>query len=110
CLKSVHANTPAGMYEVLVLDDASPEPVADALAEVTGLRFARNDVNLGFVGSCNKAAGLARGDILVFLNNDTAMTPGWLDALLAVFRDHQDACSVRAKLIHPGWRLQAAGA
>src|SRR5213593_5000251 len=28
CLKSVHANTPAGMYEVLVLDDASPEPVA----------------------------------------------------------------------------------
>ena len=32
CLQSVHAHTPAGTFEVIVVDDASPEPVADALA------------------------------------------------------------------------------
>ncbi len=58
CLKSVHANTPAGTYEVIVVDDASPETGgADVLAAVTGVRFERNGGNLGFLASCNRAAG-----------------------------------------------------
>ena len=85
CLKSVHANTPTGSYEVIVVDDASPEPASKTLAAVSGVRFERNEANLGFVASCNRAAGLARGEILVLLNNDTIVTPGWLAALLAVF-------------------------
>ena len=44
--------------------------------------FVRNAANLGFIGTCNRGAALARGDILVFLNNDTIVTAGWLDALL----------------------------
>ena len=42
CLKSVHANTLAGSYEVIVVDDASPEPASKTLAAVTGVRFERN--------------------------------------------------------------------
>jgi GT2 family glycosyltransferase/glycosyltransferase involved in cell wall biosynthesis len=56
CLKSIHENTRMGCYEVLVQDDASPEPTATALANVTGVRFERNETNLGFLGSCNRAA------------------------------------------------------
>jgi hypothetical protein len=76
CLASLHANTTAGSYEIVILDDASPEPAEKALSVVSGVRFVRNDNNVGFVGSCNRAAGLARGEILVFLNNDTVPTAG----------------------------------
>ena len=109
CLKSIQAHSPAGMFEVIVVDDASPEPVAEALKDVTGVQIVRNEVNLGFIGTCNRGATLAHGEIIVFLNNDTIVTPGWLDALLTVFREHPDAGLVGAKLIYPDGRLQEAG-
>jgi GT2 family glycosyltransferase len=109
CLRSVHANTLPGSYEVLVVDDASSEPAAVTLADVTGIDFVRNDTNLGFIRSCNRAALLARGEMLVFLNNDTIVTSGWLEGLGSVFSEHPDAGLVGAKLIYPDGRLQEAG-
>jgi GT2 family glycosyltransferase/glycosyltransferase involved in cell wall biosynthesis len=109
CLQSVHAHTPAGSFEVIVVDDASPEPMEEVLAAVTGARFERNSQNLGFLASCNRGAALARGEFVVLLNNDTIVTEGWLDALLRVFALRPDAGLVGAKLIYPDGRLQEAG-
>ena len=99
-LSCEHRPRDDGRVRSIVVDDASPEPLADALAGVSGVRFERNPENLGFIGTCNRAATLARGSTLVFLNNDTIVTPGWLDALLAVFVAHPDMLSRAAGADH----------
>lgn len=68
---------PAG--EVLVLDNHGPYPPSGLPAGATLL--AAPGRNLGFAAGCNRAAAMARGDWLVFLNPDARPAPDWLAAL-----------------------------
>lgn len=109
CLKSIAENTQGVSFEVLVVDDCFAEPAAEALAAVSGVRFLRNEHNLGFLRTCNRGAAEARGRYLLLLNNDTLVLPGWLDALLRLAKRGDDIGAVGAKLLFPDGRLQEAG-
>ena len=107
CLVSLLEHT-EGAFEVIVVDNASTDATASMLASVQGIRVIVNTKNLGFVLACNQGAAKASGDFIVFLNNDTEVTSGWLQALLLPFEDH-DVGIVGAKLVYPDGRLQEAG-
>ena len=109
CLRAIAAHPPAAAFEVIVVDDGSPDETPRQLPRVEGLRYHRRAANGGFIAACNDGAALARGDYLVLLNNDTVPQPGWLDALLATFDSHPDAGLVGAQLLYPDGRLQEAG-
>ena len=109
CLRSLLETANEASFEVVVVDDASSDETVDELDTIDGIVKLRNDENLGFVGTCNRGASAAQGDYVVFLNNDTAVADGWLDALLETFDRFPDAGLVGARLVYPDGRLQEAG-
>jgi GT2 family glycosyltransferase len=114
CLSTLRETLPAGFRgEIIVVDDASTDGTADLIEELAAedelLRIVRNPRNRGFLDSANRGAEEAGGDVLVFLNNDTILLPGWLEPLLRVFAEHDDAGAVGGRLLYPDGRLQEAG-
>ncbi|MDO9708727.1 methyltransferase domain-containing protein [Paracraurococcus lichenis] len=109
CLASIAAAPPRAGIEVIVAEDASGDPAIASLREVTGITLRENAANLGFLRSCNAAAATARGRFLLFLNNDTELLPGAIDALVELAQARPDAGLVGARLVYPDGRLQEAG-
>lgn len=66
--------------DLLVVDDASPEPVAASLAGIDDprLRIVQNPVNLGLAGNWNRCLELAAGDPILIFHQDDRLLPGYL--------------------------------
>ncbi|MFF5989714.1 glycosyltransferase [Prauserella flavalba] len=109
CLESIEVNLPITPFEVIVVDDASPDDTADRVAGCAGVRLVRAPRNLGFIGACNLGAEHARGELVMFLNNDTEARPGWLDKLVQVFDNDASVGLAGSKLVYPDGTLQESG-
>ena len=109
CLKSISQQHVSVPYEVILADDTSPDPFHTILKNIRGMRYFRNPENLGFLNNCNANAKHARGQYLVFLNNDTLVSPGWMERLYRTFTEHGDVGIAGSKLIFPNGHLQEAG-
>ncbi len=109
CLNSLVEYPASVDVEVIVVDDCSSDGTADYLADCQGLTVLRNAGNAGFIDSCNRGAAAASGEFLVFLNNDTTVTEGWLEALLSPMQRDPSVGIVGARLVYPDGRLQEAG-
>lgn len=85
-------------YEVVVVDDCSPEPevsgLLDQLAQSGHIRLIRNETNQGFVRSCNRAMREDNGRDVVLLNADTIVYDRWLDRLAAPTLAEPDVATV----------------
>ena len=109
CLDMVLGELPADT-EVVVVDDASADETPALLAGYgEAIRVLRLEENVGFARACNAGAETARGELLVFLNNDVEPLPGWLSALRGYAGAHREAVAVGAKLLYPNGTVQHAG-
>lgn len=91
CLASVLRHTAGQAYELIVVDNAStdetPEFLRQLAARNVSVRLFLQAENLGFARANNLALAQAHGEVLVLLNNDAIVTPGWLPRLCWHLRD-----------------------
>jgi O-antigen biosynthesis protein len=111
CLRSLVREVDVTDVEVIVIDNASTDETLEMLSHFRGyVRIICNDENRGFVDACNQGAAEARGRYLVFLNNDTVVLPGWLEALVETVERDERVGAVGSLFLYPDGRIQEAGA
>jgi GT2 family glycosyltransferase len=85
CIDSVLRSAQATPFEVVAIDDASPDPEISRhlreMAEQGRITLLRNESNLGFVHSVNRGMALHPERDVVLLNSDTEVANDWLDRL-----------------------------
>lgn len=89
CLRSLTGlDYPAQKLEIIVVDDASEDATPEAVARFPEVRLLRMQQHRQASYCRNRAAEIARGDILGFIDSDCLADPTWLKELVAAFRDH----------------------
>src|SRR5690349_675605 len=73
--------------QVVVVDNGSRDETAAFLASAGWVEVVTHEQNKGFAAGCNAGAQRARNPVVVFLNNDTLPTSGWIEGLVAPFAD-----------------------
>ena len=110
CLESIAKSTSIHTYEIIIIDDFSPDDSYNTLeTQISGVKLIKNAENKGFIQSCNIGAQQSSGEYLYFLNNDTLIQDGSIDALVGTFNDFPGTGLVGSKLLYPDGVLQEAG-
>lgn len=69
--------------EVILVDNGSTDGSAAFVQQTfPQIAIVRNGHNAGFAGGANAGVRVARGNVIVLLNNDAVPEEGWLDTLL----------------------------
>ena len=113
CIQSIHRHTTGMPYEILVLDNGSTEPATHAcferLTQDARVRVLPAHIPFNWSRLNNIGRSQARGQVLVFLNNDTeVITPDWLQRLTE-YALLPDVATVGPLLLYPDHTIQHAG-
>ena len=108
-LRSLVAMANGTRFEVIVADDASSDATQQLGRQLPWLRLWRSAANQGFLATCNGAAELARGELVLLLNNDVLVGDHAFDQLADTFARHPEAGVVGAAMWSADGRPQEVG-
>lgn len=109
CLDAVYRQD-FSAFELIVVDNGSSDGSADFVAShYPAARLLRLERNLGFAAGNNRGLRVASGEVLVLLNQDTVVHPGWLRALVEALASDPTRGIVGGKALYPDGRIQHAG-
>lgn len=104
CIDSILEKTSYKNYEILVVDNGSSseqKKLYGEYSEKAGIKYYFEPMEFNFSKMCNKGAAMAKGELFLFLNDDTeVITPVWLERMAGhAMLSHVGA--VGAKLLYP---------
>lgn len=113
CLKSIEEKTTYKNYEILIIENNSTSDEIfryyRELSQNPKIRLLRWKKEFNYAAINNFGARQAKGDYLLFLNNDvTVITPRWLEEMLGTCQ-RQEVGAVGVKLLYPDNTIQHAG-
>ncbi len=111
CLPSLYAQTYTD-FEIIVVDNGSEDGTVDWLkTNHPGVIPVVLEKNTGFTGGVNAGISVARGELIVLLNNDTVTDPTWLESLdrAAAANPEYSLFTSKVLLMHDRVRLDTAG-
>ena len=98
CLHRVLTARNETPFELIVIDDCSPDPELSrdlrAMAERALFTYLHNESNLGFVGAVNCGMSLHPDRDVILLNSDTEVFGDWIDRLRRVGSQHERAGTI----------------
>ncbi len=106
-LDSIYAAPQPFPFEVIVVDNASVDGTAEAVAaRYPQVILCANTENAGYARGNNQAIGRAQGAYILLLNPDVLLPPGGLETAVAFMEQHPGAGALGVRQVHPDGRLQ----
>jgi GT2 family glycosyltransferase len=99
CFTALRAQTYPHLEIILADNGSTDESVALTRRDFPEVKIVEFGHNLGFAGAINRVVGQARGQIIVPLNNDTEVAPGWAQALADTLHAHPEAGIIACKML-----------
>jgi GT2 family glycosyltransferase len=107
CIFSIYQHTRGISFEIICLDDNSPDGSADMVAEsFPGVILVRNPVNQFYVKNNNAGMRMSRARYACLLNSDTLLTGNAFLALVRYMDDNPGVAACGPKLLNPDGSVQ----
>jgi len=107
CLQSVTDNTTGVSYEIVLVDDCSPDDTVEAVRRrFPSVRILVNDVNQRYAKTNNRGLREARGRYGLLLNTDTELEGDAVSELVRFMDAHPDVAAAGPKLLNPDGSIQ----
>lgn len=107
CLQSIVDNTRRVRYEILLIDDCSPDDTVDAArTRFPGIRILVNAQNQRYAKTNNRGLRESTGRYAVLLNTDTELDGDAISTLVEFMDSHPDVAAAGPKLLNPDGSIQ----
>jgi hypothetical protein len=108
CLASIYRQVQGVSFEVIVVDNASPDDIDGLKQEFPDVVTIKSLVNLGFAGANNLGFKRSTGRCVLFLNPDTEIVGNAVTSMLAQANTLPDAGVVGCKLLNTDGSVQTS--
>ena len=100
CLSSIEKSTYPNLETIVVDNNSEDDSVNRIKSEYPKVIVVENNCNEGYAGGCNRGSEIAKGEYLLFLNNDTVQITNWIEPLVSVLNKDKSVAAVQPKILN----------